>query len=409
MRSLTPLTLLLSAAMNAQTTVTVTTAPANADQVWYSLQNGTVRTAPLVEWDLGFEIAGFTASILVNTAKGIAVFKAPYAVGAWNSLDTAGMTNSWTQVYDSDTSWSYGALNQELTSDEFDLGWGVYNLVTHTVAGDSLFVVHLANGDWKKLRIDGLAANTYTFTWADLDGSNETTGSLNKANYADKNFGYFSLENNMALDREPLTTDWDLLFTKYTAFIPQAYPVAGVLQNRNVTCLRVAGMDPALAEWTGGYYDPHINTIGYDWKSFNMQTFQYDIATDRCYFVKDGSDQVWKLIFTDYGGSATGDITFTQELISAAGIDEAGAPAASIAVYPDPVEGGTTNLFIDAPGTHADLRVLDASGRVMIARPLDGALAMRTLPLDVQTLSPGAYIAQVQGGGYRVHSRFIVR
>ncbi|MCB9171187.1 MAG: hypothetical protein H6594_12640, partial [Flavobacteriales bacterium] len=64
MRSLTPLTLLLSAAMNAQTTVTVTTAPANADQVWYSLQNGTVRTAPLDEWDLGFEIAGFTASIL---------------------------------------------------------------------------------------------------------------------------------------------------------------------------------------------------------------------------------------------------------------------------------------------------------------------------------------------------------
>ena len=410
MRNLFTLTaLLFTSALAAQTSVTVSTAPSNADQVWYSLQNGNVGSAPLDEWDLAFEITGFTASIRVNTAKGVAAYKAPYAVGEWSALDTAGMASGWTPVYDSDTSWSYGALNQGLTGDEFDLGWGVYNVVTHTVAGDSLFVVHLANDQWKKLRIDGLASSIYTFTWADLDGSNEQTGTLNKTNYLGKNFGYFSLENGVAMDREPATTDWDLLFTKYTAFIPSAYPVAGVLQNKGVTVLRITGVDPSQAVWTSGPYDPHISTIGYDWKTFNMQTFQYEIASDLTYFVKDQLGQVWKVVFTGYGGSGTGDMTFTQELVSTAGVPENAASNVALEVFPNPASDGRANLFIDAPGTHAVLCVMDASGREMIRRAIDGNMTMVAMPLDAGALAPGAYVVQLQGEGFTAHTRLIVR
>ena len=145
------LLLALALPATAQNTVTVSTAAGNAEQVWYSLQNGEVATAALADWDLAFETAGFTASIRVNTQKGMRVFKAPYAVQDWASLDTTGMLATWKEVHDSDTSWSHGALNDGLTSNEFDLGWGVYNQVTHIVAGDSAFVLQLANGDWKKL------------------------------------------------------------------------------------------------------------------------------------------------------------------------------------------------------------------------------------------------------------------
>ena len=149
---------------NAQTTVTVSTNAGNSVQTYYSLQNGDQGTAALADWDLAFEITGFTASIRANTQKGMQVYKAPYTVAQWAALDTTGMANGWAMVHDSDTSWSHGALNDGLTANEFDLGWGVYNQVTHIVTGDSLFVVKLANGDWKKLRIDGLATSTYLFT-----------------------------------------------------------------------------------------------------------------------------------------------------------------------------------------------------------------------------------------------------
>ncbi|MCB0794165.1 MAG: hypothetical protein KDB88_05465, partial [Flavobacteriales bacterium] len=78
-------TIALVAAGRSQTPVTVSTAAGNAEQVWYSFQNGEVATAALADWDLAFEIAGFTASIRVNTQKGMRVFKAPYAVQDWAS------------------------------------------------------------------------------------------------------------------------------------------------------------------------------------------------------------------------------------------------------------------------------------------------------------------------------------
>ena len=69
------------------------------------------------------EIAGFTASIRVNTQKGMRVFKAPYAVQDWSAVDTTGMLATWKEVHDSDTSWSHGALNDGLTADPHWLRW----------------------------------------------------------------------------------------------------------------------------------------------------------------------------------------------------------------------------------------------------------------------------------------------
>ena len=61
--------MLISASMTAQETVTVSTAPGNSEQRYYSLQNGTQATTLLSDWDLAFESTGITGAILLNTAS----------------------------------------------------------------------------------------------------------------------------------------------------------------------------------------------------------------------------------------------------------------------------------------------------------------------------------------------------
>ncbi|MBK6829652.1 MAG: T9SS type A sorting domain-containing protein [Flavobacteriales bacterium] len=400
-----------STAIIAQTTVT--TAPGNAQQTFYSLENGVVGSVALADWDLAFEITGFTASVLANTAKGMQVYKAPYSVAQWGSLDTNGMSTGWTKAFNSETDWSAGAFNNGLTENEFDLGWGVYNFVTHTVVGDSLFVIKLADGSWKKFRIDGLATSTYGFTWADVNGANEGSASLNKGSYMGKNFGYFSFATGNTLDPEPPSADWDLLFTKYTSVIPSPaptpYSVAGVLQNKNIDALQIDGVDPALADWTSAPFDTTINIIGYDWKTFNMTTFQYEYAQDRTYFVKDQAGNVWKLVFTGYGGAATGDMTFTQELVSATSVnDHSASSGRRIVVYPNPVTSGTATLVIDATVSVATMSIHDLSGKLVVQERLTGLNGLVQRNVDVSALPAGLYMLRLQGDGVNSTSRLVI-
>src|SRR5690606_11261112 len=87
---------LVIAPMQAQTSVTVSTAAANSEQVWYSLLNGEVDSAPLAEWDLAFEMVGFSSSIRVNTAKGLVVYETPTAIAQWDNLVAVDVDN-WTR------------------------------------------------------------------------------------------------------------------------------------------------------------------------------------------------------------------------------------------------------------------------------------------------------------------------
>ncbi len=398
---LLPAALLLAQA-SAQTPVTVSIAPGYAEQVWYSLGNGVVATAPKDNWDLAFEIDGFTASILVNTQKaGVEVVKSPFAIADWNSVDTTGLA-TWPRAHNSDTSWSFGALNQGPFADEFDLGWGNYNMITHVVAGDSIFLVHLGTGTWRKLRIDGLATGTYAFTHANLDGSDELTGQIVKSAYANKNFVYWDLGTNTLVDREPAKDSWDLSFVKYIAFIPQPYGVTGVLQNKGVEAVGMDGMLPADADWTNVPFSAHINTIGFGWKSFDMQNMQWVIEDSLSYFVKDLAGNVWQLVFTGFGGSATGDISFTQELVSATGLAEQ-APAAALHAWPNPTADG--RVCIDAVGARVlGIDVLDASGRQVMGL---GATGGSTVVLDLGALGAGTYTVRLRTDRGTAHTRVL--
>lgn len=400
---LLPAALLLARA-SAQTAVTVSIAPGYAEQVWYSLQNGVVATAPKDNWDLAFEIDGFTASVLVNTQKaGVEVVKSPFAIADWNNVDTAGLS-TWPRAHNADTSWSFGALNQGPFADEFDLGWGNYNMITHVVAGDTIFLVHLSSGVWRKLRIDGLATGTYTFTHANLDGSDELTGQIVKSAYATKNFVYWDLGTNTLVDREPAKDSWDLTFVKYIAFIPQPYGVTGVLQNKGVEASAATGVLPANADWTTAAFSAHINSIGFGWKAFDMQNMQWVIEDSLSYFVKDLAGNVWQLVFTGFGGSASGDISFTQELVSATGLAEQPL-AATLRAWPNPTEDG--RVSIDAAGARVlGVEVLDAAGRLVLGQ---GEVGGGLVTLDLGDLGPGTYTVRLRTDLGTAHTRLLRR
>ncbi|HRD52026.1 MAG TPA: T9SS type A sorting domain-containing protein [Flavobacteriales bacterium] len=393
--------ILIAAGTNAQ--VTVTTAAQNTQQTYYSLANGVVSNHALADWDLAFELTGITGGILLNTAKGHKLYKAPYTLAQWSSVDTTGLAGGWPEQHNSETNWSSGAFNRGLTANPFDLGWGIYNFTTHNIVGDSCFVLQLNGGAWKKFKVDGFAAatNSFTFTWADLDGSNEQSGSLVRSAYPGKNFGYYNLATNTAVDLEPAAATWDLLFTKYIGFVtqpfPSMYPVAGVLQNRQVEALQVDGVPTAEATYWGEAFSPSINIIGFDWKNFNQGTFQWEYAQDRTYFVKDRAGDIYKLVFTGYGGSANGNMTFNQELVGQANVDEASSSSALV-IAPNPATN-TATLIIAAEANAAQLTIIDLNGRVVMEQQLTGLHGLVQRPINVSALPNGLYIARVQGDG----------
>ncbi len=300
--------------------------------VFYSLNNSTVHSEPRDNWDLGFEITGNSSSILANTQGTARVYQSPFAIANWNTFDTAGYA-AWQRLDNSPESWSAGALNSNIdTANGFDLGWGVYDFLgdngpAHATNGDSIFLVKLANGSFKKLRINRLFSSQYSFTYSDVDGQNEITDTIAKSGYTGKNFGYYNLATATELDREPATADWDLLFTRYITYdyglavgSPQA--VTGVLLNKNVKAVKIQGVHQDDLVWEN-YIDSfktEKNVIGHDWKGVNYAPPPTFLIEDSLTYLvrRPINGEVWKVVFTGFGGSGSGKYFFNKELVLAA-------------------------------------------------------------------------------------------
>lgn len=387
---------LLAPGLKAQTEVTVSTGAGNSEQVWYSLQNGEITSAPLASWDLAFEVTGFRSAIRVNTAKGIAAYETPFAFSDWENL-TEPDPDNWTVIFDDETNWSVGALNHgnDLDDGGTNLGWGDYNMVTHQIAGTKVYALNLGEDHWVRLRINTVASGTYAFEYADFDGSNSHEGAVTKTNFTGKNFGYWSFSNHATVDPEPPTAEWDLLFTKYTADLGIPYSVAGALQNKNRPMQAIEETPTDEAVWIPGAFTDEINVIGYDWKSYDFGAGAYTTTQDLTFFMKDAEDNVWKLIFTGYGGSANGEMTFTQEMVSATGMAEIARPAA-LSVFPNPATNGQVHVGFEAPGHEAMLRVFNANGQEVMLERWAGLSGTNACMMNVDGLPAGVYVLRVE-------------
>jgi hypothetical protein len=283
------------------------------DDVYYSLADGIVSTVVRDNWDIAFGTAARSSSILINEGSGVELYVYPTDdTWTWgDAIDTTGI-ESWNPLWNSDESWEDGAFSRNATGHP-NYGWGEYDAVTHDVIGVTLYVIKLTNGDFKQIFIDKKYSvdDTYDFRYADLDGSNEKVVQLDLSGYTDKNYLSYSLVNGESVDREPLSTDWDMLFTRYyDESIP--YYVTGVLTNLNVQTIRKEGVDSTDNSFNPDDFTSNISEIGSDWKTFDMSTFSYKVVDSLAFFVKTPAEKVYKVMFTGFEGSSSGIITFNK-------------------------------------------------------------------------------------------------
>lgn len=391
-----------------QVTDTVSLSAGYANQKWYSLQNDEQGTAPKTNWDIAFECAQYGTSILTNSPTGTRLWVAATTdTSQWATLDTTGMAATWPAKYNSDTSWYLGAFSQPQTN-QFDLGWGIYNPITHFVDGDSLYVIKLANSTYRKIWIKQLASGTFTFRYATLDNSFDTTVSLVKSDFAGDLFAYYSLQNNAEADREPDAATWDLSFQQYTAFLPTPYGVTGVLHNNGVLVAQAYPVDVNTAQWTDYAYTTPINEIGYDWKTLNMQTFLYDIADSTVYFVQDMNGNIWKVIFTGFGGSANGNFIFTKEQVGTSSIANNGQTQ-SFGMYPNPASQQNVTIITSLGASNEGvITATNANGALICSENIQGAGLVQK-QINTEGWAPGMYFISVISDGAVLTQKLIVQ
>lgn len=394
----TILSVFLSIGLFAQSNVEVITGADYANENYYSFTSESINTSPRDNWDIAFVTDNFDVNVHANNGAGVMVYTYPNGdISSWDDVDTAGMY-MWPPMYNSVEDMGMGAfLRNSIPGDDFDYGWGTYNMTTHQITGDSLFIVKTIAGDYKKFWIISRnpipGNNSWDIKYADIDGSNEEMVTVSAENQTDKNMIHYSIDNNAIVEKEPASADWELLFTRYFDYnIP--YYVTGVLANTTrVSLQQVDGVNQVDYEnYTESMFNTNYSEIGSDWKSFNMSTFSYDMEDQRVYFAKvlnaDASDSTyWKLYFTAFSGSSEGKYSFVQKNVTdySSVIEIKGLELFEI--YPNP----STNyiqLVTDA-NKNLNYRITDISGKTVFTGELEKGYNQQSI--DVSGLLSGVY------------------
>lgn len=385
--------------------------PGYSQQVYYSFANGEVKSSDNTSWDLAFGTGGFDTDIRINDGFGVELYLYPNGdTSDWSTIDSTGMQN-WTPRYNSDTSWQVTAFAAPNVTHP-DYGWGIYNSFTHNVEGDSIYVIKLTDGTYKKFKLDIMAANgIFTFSYADLDGSNEIQGSIDKTMYNSKKHVYYALTNDSTMDLEPEEGSWDVVFTKYQQPQPQGgfYSVTGILAAGGITVAESRGEDVTKVGWYGQDYTTNIGTIGSDWKSFNMGTFKYDILDSLTYFVTDTNEIVWQLTFTGFEGSSTGKTTFNKSQVGVLSVENSPLAINSVSLYPNPaVTTATLEIESSVNQDNLNVTIYSLTGSVVYAQIVN-VTNTALLEIPVTSWNKGMYLVRIGNDANAVIKQLIVQ
>lgn len=395
-----------------------------ANEVYYNTQTMVKTYVSKNNWELGFENNLMEGGIIANHNYGVTIYQCPTAtVSSFATVDTTGIA-TWPKLYNSDTTWSYGALNaNRVTTDPFDFGWGNYDFVSHYVLGDdSVFVIKLVTGppgpgqitEYRKLYIlQKTFGGDYYFRYANIDNTNDVTDTIFRSDYTGKNYGYYSLRNNASLDREPVSTDWDILFTRYYGVVPTLgyYPLTGVLSNVGVQIAQASGVDlyTVNAANYASTYVTNISEIGSDWKAFNQATQTYTIEDSLCYFIKAQNNNITRIVFTDFGGSANGNMFFQVNSITTAINEVANAQLNSIALYPNVASQNSTLIFSSNINNNYVLNIYSINGQQVLHQNFTAGAGLNQKQIDVTNFKKGMYIVKLNTGAEELTQKLIVQ
>jgi len=420
-RLLSILSLLISQVAIAQTWVfdSVSTGASYANDVYYSMSNGTTKTVANNNWHIAFQMApqfgpSASASILANHAvNNVQVFSLNLSAAAkfanLSASDTIGKTNPERELLGSNKTWNVGAFNKNKNpSNLFDYGWGKYNQTTNNLSGDSIYLVKIGNTTAYKIWVQEYISHPAdSISWkvriATFSGNSDTTLIIprNKApfNFTDRLFAYVNLGTYAILDREPSRSNWDLLFTRYKDTATQmgltlTMNVSGVLQHPNVSVAKVPGA--GMPSSSSLSYLDSINTIGYDWKYF-PGSYPF-LITDNNYFLKNKNNNTYSVIqFTAFGGSINGVYTFKKQNLGATSIEQNTKSKNTILSYPNPAHQNLSLLLdVNYPVAQAQLSITSLTGAVVYQAHTALDAGLNTISITTADWANGIYLLQTK-------------
>ena len=275
------------------------------DQVYYSLESNTaVASNPYTDWDLGFSCD--TIIIKLNSARGMRVVNThKIKFDEVTQADTMGIQPEM---------WQYD--NPAYRTDSTAIGiWWEEIKPNEAISKQEVYIIDRGTTDrgrhtgYRKFQIIGFENNTYYIKFANLDGSNPQEIEIHQ-NYT-KNYVQLSMEDSAkVLELEPDYNRWDLLFTHYTELLytsegnAQWYGVTGVLLNPKFV-YAILDTSKSFDEIT--YQDvadltlsDRLNSIGHEWKWFDLGKGVYSVLPERVYIIKSVSGYFYKLHFVAF-------------------------------------------------------------------------------------------------------------
>ncbi len=403
----------ISLSANAQVvSEVVSIQPGYTNQVFYNMNSGELSNITHTDWDIAFQLRGFAASILINSKNNVKLWKANKDISQWSTMmtsDTIGIVNNPAyELMNSDTTWDFGAFSgTNDPNNPFDLGWGTYDFITHIISGDSVYFIKIGASDYRKIKIESLASGTYNFRFANLDGSNEIVAALSKSAFVGKFFAYYSLVNNVSIDREPIYNAWDLTFCQYLAISPVMYKVTGVLSNDSVFVEKAYPVDVNTAVSGAGTIAGEINAIGYDWKAFDLNSSAWIISDSLVYFVTDRQNAVWKMVFTGFDGATTGNFYFDKSPAVASGLIE-NSSIKTFGLYPNPAHDNVRMMLQMGQTGNTVISIIDVKGSVAYSTSTTLRSGLQSVDLDISELVSGLYQIVVRQGNEIQTSRLLV-
>ncbi|MCU0370147.1 MAG: hypothetical protein MUC31_01925 [Bacteroidales bacterium] len=276
-------------------------------QVYFDLGSGEQVSQNLKKtWDLGFESSEKGWKIILNSSN----FMVAAASGQTDFTmpsDTAGLT------------WNFDASSGNPDSLAFGTWVGFIPSDSTKVYSNEIFIIDRGYDEAGNLRglrkvvFQEVDDSSYTFRYANLDGSHENTFTVMKdpsVNYACFSFD----EGGKQLSIEPPKLDWDLVFTQYTTLLytnegdPYPYLLTGVLNNSagievaQDTLYDFSSIDLDIAGSL--VFTDALDEIGYDWKDVvgdvGSGSVSYVIVEGLNYVVKDMEGYYYKLRFISF-------------------------------------------------------------------------------------------------------------
>ncbi|MBE0647290.1 MAG: T9SS type A sorting domain-containing protein [Bacteroidales bacterium] len=379
-----------------------------ANEIYYQFTTFNTSSAARNVWDISFMTMPESASILINDGTGATLWTYPYAdISGWDAVDTIDLY-TWPTMYNDPDNWENGAFNRN-SSGYPDYGWGVYSPTTQIITGDSIFIMQLIDGSFKKVWIveKNILDNAYVIRYANLDGSDFQEVSLDCDPFTGKVMVGLDMQVNIPVDYQPAKESWDILFTKYMAWHPTGAPVVvtGVLSNPAIVAKKFYPVDPEFNDWESAPWDSSRSTIGWDWKWFDFNAMSYLIEDSMLFYVKDQPTNVYRLRFTGFEGTSTGVIDFEIALSLSAGVDNSTSSNFSIKLFPNPAVS-IVNMDIKTQNPVNDaisVSLRDMMGREILSERL--APGQHQLTWHIESLSPGPYMIIITSGSDRTVSK----